>query len=40
MCDCEGNEMIRILIFFVGFFIGYYTRPCIDDILSEIFKRD
>ena len=39
MCICEGDEMIRVLIFFIGFFIGYYGRPYIDTVLSKIFAK-
>jgi hypothetical protein len=33
--------MIRVLIFFTGFFIGYYSRPYIDAMLAKVcIKRD
>jgi len=32
--------MIRVLIFFTGFFIGYYGRPCIDAAFAKICGRD
>lgn len=39
MCSCEGDEMIRVLIFFTGFFIGYYGRPYIDACLFRMSKK-
>jgi hypothetical protein len=33
----SGDEVIRVFIFFAGFFIGYYGRPYIDIVISRIF---
>jgi hypothetical protein len=31
--------MIRVLIFFTGFFVGYYGRPYIDAIVERCFAK-
>ena len=31
--------MIRVLIFFTGFFIGYYGRPHFDKVLAKMTNK-